>query len=178
MAKGGEHRTKLESLSHKRHQIRFFSQRISQLMSLEQDTLCYIFKHSLKQISFSYALWYLLILSSLVSLQPCPDKSFGLVAAQGFKLLTWSWSVLAANCSVSNQRQPWRQRLLSHSVSMPLLSILLRLVVIGTAVCLRPGWNSRTRKSRTYANLQGPRSAESESDEQQKRKIHESPRRI
>ena len=79
-------RTKLESLSHKRHQIRFFSQCISKLMSPEQDTLCDTLKGSLNRrpshmpcgIS-SFPLWFL---------QPRPGKSSGLVAAQGFKLLT------------------------------------------------------------------------------------------
>lgn len=139
--------SKLESVCYEGNQTLFFFQMHQPFMSFELDNeepLCYTSQAFAKQMSLPWAPWHFL-LSLLAFCQSCPDKFFGLVAAQGCKLLTSSWSVRAANCSVPNQCRLWRQFLSCEHVlaSFPFSS---GLVVIWTAACLGPGWNSRTRK--------------------------------
>lgn len=113
----------------------------------KEEPLCHRPQMFARQMSLPCVPWHFL-LSLLAFYQPCPDKFFGLVAAQGFKPLTSScrnWSVRAANYSVPNQCRLRRQFLSCEHVlaSFPFSS---GSVVIWTAACLGPGWNPRTRK--------------------------------
>ena len=83
--------------------------------------------------------------SSLLFCQPCPDKFLDWWQPRAASCWPKVGVFTAANCSVPNQCQLWRQ-FLSYKRVLASVPSSLGLVVIWTAAFLGPGWNSRTRK--------------------------------